>query len=133
MVFSYVNDYLAYCFSLGRLSEYQHYEFLCVEKSLHLLKMKKQNRNNGFAEKGVRELVQENHANVYVAISLSKLSPKHYAPPWLCCCSDKKLIRAQPLKFFFYNCSASPGQGATGPKSGPAPSSLSNYSYVHNF
>lgn len=96
-------------------------------------KWKTKNKNKAFAEKGVRELVQENNANVYLAISLSKLSPKHYAPPWLCCSSDKKLIRTQRLKFFFYNCSASPSQGATGQKSGPTPSSLSNYSYVHNF
>lgn len=120
---------MVYCFSLGRLSGYQHYEFLCVEKFFHLSKTKK---NKAFAEKGVRELVSENDADFYLAISLSKLPPKHYASPWLCCCSDSKLIRTQQLKVFFYNCSASPSQGATGQNSGPSPSSLSNHSYVHN-
>lgn len=116
-----INDYSVYCFSLGRLFEYQHYEFLCVEKFFHLLKTNKQTKNKAFAEEGVRELVQENDANFYLAISLSKLPPKHYSPPGLCCCSDSKQIRTQQLKVFFYNCSASPSQGATGRNSGLLP------------
>lgn len=86
---------------------------------------KKKKRKQGFAEKGVRESVQDNDANVYLAISLSELPQKHTAPPWPWC-SDNKLIRTQQMKF-------SSDIVVHPPAKVPTHSSLSNFCSVHNF
>lgn len=122
---------MARCFSSGRILSISTMNFYVLKNSSISWNQKRKNSiHKAFAEKGVRELVQDNDANVYLAISLSRLPQS----TMLAGCSGNKLVRTQQLKFSSNVLSTvSLSQVATGQKWGLAFSSLANYSYLHNF
>lgn len=99
--------------------------FYVLKNSSISWKQNTKKQKQGFAEKGVRESVQDNDANVYLAISLSELLQKHTSPPWPWW-SDNELIRTQQMKF-------SSDIVVHPPAKVPTHSSLSNFSNVRNF